>query len=294
MFFGLKNSLTIENRSGCLGSGFLGQWVSDPDCRRLWDESLAAEPGRGYGLPGWCQWGSRHGAMGTMVSLGPLSLGRARALRSSPGCLREGLFRVPDSCLVGEVAWIWCVDGSCGRRGSIHGAAPHVRFWSEGQWRESTFCAGSCQLLHQLEASTLLPHSTGTGPGLCLISFASSCTPARHRLSPTARRKGEAGRVWKGLWSQIYQESRPLLALWPGAGCLSNWTLTASFDRACDPETGWAVKRVRGVYIAPGLHEVVRSKWELASGGYLTGKLSSSLSMSSAGLYQAFRQRWMP
>ena len=62
----------------------------------------------------------------------------------------------------------------------------------------------------------------------------SSCTPARHRLSPTIRRKGEAGRVWKGLWSQIYRESRPLLALWPGAGCLSNWTLTTSFDRACD------------------------------------------------------------
>lgn len=66
--------------------------------------------------------------MGTMVSLGPLSLDWALALRSSPGCLREGLFQVPNSCLVGEVAWIWCVDGSCGRGGSIHGAAPHVRF----------------------------------------------------------------------------------------------------------------------------------------------------------------------
>lgn len=49
MFFGLKNSLIIENRRGCLGSGFLGWWVSDPNCRWLSDESLAAEPGRDIG-----------------------------------------------------------------------------------------------------------------------------------------------------------------------------------------------------------------------------------------------------
>lgn len=55
-----------------------------------------------------------------------------------------------------------------------------------------------------------------------VVSIASSCTPAGNRLSPTVRRKGEAGRVWKGLWSQLYPDLRPLLALWPGAGCLSN------------------------------------------------------------------------
>lgn len=174
--------------------------------------------------------------MGTTVSLGPLSLGQALALRSSPGSL-EGV--VPGAWFLfgGEVVWIWCVDGSCGRDGHVHRATPHVRLWSEGQWRESTFCAGPSA---PPPAGGFDPLAALDRHGARVVSIASSCTPARNRLSPTVRRKGEAGWVWKGLWSQLYRDLRPLLALWPGAGCLSNWTLTASFDRACNT-ANWLV-----------------------------------------------------
>lgn len=184
---------------------------------RAWPLCLAGDMGlrvvpEEAGMGQMCGWGhGDHGLTGTAL------LGQALALEKVPGPW-GGVVPVPDSCLGvrshGYGVWM----GPVGRDGHVHGYFPRVS--SDQSYGESPLCAGPCRLLHQLEASPLLPHWMGTGPGLCLLFHPAH--PHANRLSTNSKKKGEAGRVWKGLWSQLYPDLRPLLALWPGAGCLSN------------------------------------------------------------------------
>ena len=200
VFFGLKNSLAIENRSGCLGSGFLGRWVSDPDCRQLWDESLAGDMGCKGGASEEAGIGQMGGAVGTVVSLGPLSLGRAQALRSSWGHL-GGVVPVPDPVL----GWGW-MDVVCG--------------WVLWKAQEHPQGCSPCQALIRgavtsplfVQAPVIsctswrLQHSSRTlqaqGQGCVCLVCTILHTHKRQGLTNNTEKKREAGRVWEGLWSQ--------------------------------------------------------------------------------------------
>ena len=87
------------------------------------------------------------------------------------------------------------------------------------------------------------------------VWFAPSCTPTSDRGSPTTlRRKGKQAESGKGFGANP-PGAPPIVSLvaW---GRLLNQLNFASLIGPVTGQAGWSVKRVRGIYIAPGLHMV--------------------------------------
>lgn len=99
------------------------------------------------------------------------------------------------------------------------------------------FCAGLARLLHQLEASTLLPHWMGWGQG-CVYCF---ILHTRTQQALTNSKKGGSRQSLERALEPTLPGLTPIISLVAtGQRLLKQLNFDASFDRACNT-ANWLV-----------------------------------------------------